>query len=111
MSLNGEGVSMYKFKGKGNKREVYDGAMLVGRLVRHERPVTYTTYCYDRAGRQTGATFRKSVEVWWRAYDSDGRRLGRGDPWKGVSCVTLKEWSDPKAWEGLVTTGDLCVTP
>lgn len=101
---------MYKIKGKGSNREVYDGATLVGRLVRHEREIINTTQQY-RNGQAVSATISVNVEVWWRAFTPEHQRLGRGDPWKGASRSTLKAWADPKAWEGLVTTGDSCVTP
>lgn len=95
----------YKIKGTGDRRTVHDhtGA-IVGRLVKHKKEVINTTE-YFRNGRAVSATISKGTEVWWRAHDADGNRLGRGDPWKGASRTTLKAWRDPRAWEGLVTTG------
>lgn len=97
---------MFKIKGKGERREVYDGTILVGRLVRHEKPRIETTQRFTN-GHAVSATIRKVVEVWWRAYDADERRLGRGDPWRGASKPTLKAWTDPLAWAGLTTKGDV----
>lgn len=105
----------YKIKGKGDRRTVHDvSGVLIGRLVRHERPVLHTTQRYVN-GRPVSATIRKVTEVWWRAHDADGNRLGRvprdlhGAPagaWKGASRSTLKAWTEPSAWEGLTTSGE-----
>lgn len=104
----------YKIKGKGDRRTVHEHTgVLIGRLVKHEREVINTTQHF-RNGRPVSATISKGVDVWWRAHDADGNRLGRvprdlhGEPmgaWKGASHTTLKAWRDPQAWEGLVTTG------
>lgn len=104
----------YKIKGTGDRRTVHDHAgVLIGRLVKHEKEVINTTAHY-RNGHPVSATISKGVDVWWRAHDADGNRLGRvprdlhGEPmgaWKGASHTTLKAWRDPQAWEGLVTTG------
>lgn len=87
----------YKIKGSGDARTVVAGARVVGQLRRHEKPVIATTY------RPNSISFRKTVEVWWRAYTADGQRLGRGSPWRGASRQTLKAWTDPARWEGLTT--------
>lgn len=84
---------IYRIRGAGDVREVYDGRRLVGVIKRKSREVMSW-----RIG-PTSATGRKVTETWWIATRAsgapvrwhDGRRLCRD---------RLKDWADPKNWTG-----------
>lgn len=86
---------MYKVKGAGDTREVWDGDWLVGRLHRsesHEASITMTP---------TRATLRKTKVVSWRATHPDGSPVMRWDrPDRREVQDTIKAWRRPMLWCG-----------
>ena len=83
---------MYDIRGKGEKREVYDGDRLVGRIVRH-------SYIFEEIiHSRTGVRYSKSTRIGWWAEMPDGTPLHRKGAVRRMTQDTMKAWRDPKAW-------------
>jgi hypothetical protein len=87
---------MFKIKGKGDTREVWDGDRLVGHLHAHEARETRETVTY-RDGRCERISSRLIITSWWRATRADGAPV-LGPHGGRLQTKTLKAWTNPVAW-------------
>jgi len=77
---------MYRAKGKGKVREIWDGKVLVGRI-----RSKLTEYIKMTLTKNSGS-IRKVRVTTWNAELPDGTKLDK--PAQG----TIKAWKEPSAW-------------
>jgi hypothetical protein len=92
----------YTIKGRSDTREVWDGAVLVGRIHRHQREVVEMKVHLVKS-----ASLRKRVEVYWTATWPDGAPVRKFCKFRNrpvrMSRSTMKDWKSVETWRSAET--------